>query len=295
MRYCKLLLMCGIVLGLSGPAWAIAVTMNMRNFDDGTLYGVADNTYTGEVNLNGLNQIPPTGGIFGGVQSDTWGVFRVENMQDVNGNYFYQGGPTQEITAIFWGERDTYLKQTTSGGVVTQEIHGIGLHAAFFYDTTPDWSTAVLAGPAGWTIDGSGRPAYAGITDGTLIWTMNSTSGWSQSFPTEEFFATFNSAAASYNSHGNLHLDMGPVPGWGTGINNWTLDTNTIPAWNVTGTALDKMTDLLLTFDGTDVGSGSWLLRTSDPMEGDLIPEPVTMAGLLLGVGCLGRYIRKRR
>ena len=90
-------------------------------------------------------------------------------------------------------------------------------------------------------------------------------------------------------------MDMATVDGWGTGSKNWQLDTNTIPGWNATGTVQDKMTDLLVTFSGTDAGSGLWLLRTSDPLEGDLVPEPVTMAGLLLGVGCLGGYVRKRK
>lgn len=333
MRYLKLLLMLGILAAAAGPVVAdtalITVTMNMRNFDEGTLYGVPDGLYTGEAALDLLPQFSPTGGFFNGVQSDTWGIFRVENIQDTDGNYFYIGGPGHEITAIFWGETDTYLNQTTSGtGVITQEIHGVGLKAAFFYDTTPDWSTASVAGPAGWTVDAGvdgqpgvagvdddgdtivdnaselgwvgsdDRPTYAGITDGDLLWTMGSTSGWSQEFPTEDFFATFYSGAASYESHGNLHLDFGTVPGWGTGSQSWggaTLDTDSIPAWNATGTAMDKMTDLLLTFDGTEVGSGDWLLRTSDPMEGAMIPEPVTMAGLMLGLGCLGRYIRNRR
>ena len=30
-------------------------------------------------------------------------------------------------------------------------------------------------------------------------------------------------------------------------------------------------------------------------LEAELVPEPVTMAGLMLGIGCLARYVRKRR
>ncbi|HUU91772.1 MAG TPA: PEP-CTERM sorting domain-containing protein [Phycisphaerae bacterium] len=30
-------------------------------------------------------------------------------------------------------------------------------------------------------------------------------------------------------------------------------------------------------------------------LEAELVPEPVTLAGLMLGIGCLARYVRKRR
>ena len=328
MRCLRLLLLMGVVAALASPAWAITITMHVKNFDEGTLYNVVDNTYTGVLNLDALAQLSPVGGLTWRGQSDTWGIFRVDDIQDTDGNYLYQGSASREITAIFWGETDNYLKQTTTTGLVAQEIHGIGLQAAFFYDTTPDWATvAKTTGPAGWTPDygadgqpgkagvdddgdgtadnsdleylwaGSddGGPQYTGITDGNLIWTMNSTSGKYQTFPTDEFFADFDQAQAAYASSGAVLLDMGSVDGWGTGPDNWQLDTQTIPAWNTTGTALDKMVDLQLEFDGTSQDSGAWLLRTSDPMEGDLVPEPVTMAGLLLGIGCLGRYVRRRR
>jgi len=329
MRCFRLLLLGGIVLALTVPAGAISVTMNLRNFDQGTLYGVADGTYTGVGTLDSLAQIPPTGGLTYLGQSDTWGIIRVENIQTSGGDYLYQGGADREITGIFWGGIDNYLDQSTSGGLITQEIHSNGIQMALFYDTTPDWGTVAQGtGPGGWTpdygLDGApgavgvdddgvngvddpgeymfpgtddGGPMYTGITDGTLIWTMVSTGGLDQDFPTDDFIAEFNQnlAAAAYNSSGGLLFDMGTVDGWGTGPNNNQLDTDTILAWNAAGTAQDKTVDLTVSFDGTSNDSGAWLLRTSDPMEGDLIPEPVTMAGLMLGIGSLVGYARRRR
>lgn len=309
MRYCKLLLMGGILLAFSMPAMAITITMHMVDFDEGTLYNVGDGTYTTGPTLDGLTQITPTGGFINGHQSDTWGVFRVDDIKDNVGNYIYQGQDGlggHEITAIFWGLTDTYLNQATGGGEVVQEIHGVGLQAAFFYDYnpigTPDWATAVTAGPGAWDnttgpVDGALNlgPVYPGITDGTLLWTMRSTSGWNKLFPTEEFFNTYKSEGANYGSNGNMLLDMATVDGWGTGPSNFQLDTNTINGWNTTGTAKTKMADILLAFSGSDDDTQGWLLRTSDPLEGNLVPEPITMTGLLLGIGCLGRYIRNRR
>ena len=305
MRCVKLLLMGGIVLALVAPASAITITMNLRNFDDGTLYNVNDGTYGSSqpdpTVLDALTQISPTGGLINGVQSDTWGIIRVENIETPGGGYLYQGGENAEITAIFWGMQDTYLEQVTSTGVVTQDIHGVGMQIAFFYDTTPDWVAANAVGPLGWStalgLGGLDRPEYAGITDGELIWTMRSTTGWSLDFLMEEFFAQFNAAGATYASSGNMLLNIGPVDGWGTGSQNWTLDTDTILGYQTGDTVFSptKTVDILIAFDGTDTNSGLWLLRTTDPIEGDMVPEPLTMAGLMLGIGSLVGYIRRRR
>ncbi len=40
----------------------------------------------------------------------------------------------------------------------------------------------------------------------------------------------------------------------------------------------------------------NWIVYTPDPADMiAAVPEPVTMAGLMLAIGCVGRYIRKRR
>ena len=38
-----------------------------------------------------------------------------------------------------------------------------------------------------------------------------------------------------------------------------------------------------------------WLVSSSDPVTGTVVPEPVTMAGLMLGIGSLVGYVRRRR
>ena len=55
---------------------------------------------------------------------------------------------------------------------------------------------------------------------------------------------------------------------------------------NAYGSAQREIRNVVLSFDGTDY-TGTFADAT--------VPEPITMAGLLLGVGCLTRYVRNRR
>lgn len=317
MRCFKLLLMGGIVLALSVPASAFSFKANLTDYDDGTIYVINDpaNPYVGEAACDGIPvQYPPTGGLISGVQSDTWGIFLLENIKnlDTGSNWYTWDEGVDEITALFWGERDTYLDQVTaSDGTITQNIHGVGMHVAFFRQYDPpageEWP-GNATGPAGWTVNDNGTPAdtsddfpeYAGITDGTCIWTMNSTTGFNKDFLNDEFFAEFIQAQATFESSGDVVFDVGPVPGY-TGVKNWTINNDAIAAWeDLDGPGGNdptktKMVDISIHFEGTEENRGDWLLLTSDPMVGDIIPEPVTMAGMLLGIGCLGRYIRRRR
>ena len=53
--------------------------------------------------------------------------------------------------------------------------------------------------------------------------------------------------------------------------------------------------DLFVTTNLVPDQSLVWSFTSDDPVRGNMVPEPVTMCGMLLGIGCLGRYIRKRR
>ena len=173
MRWLTLLLIGGLVLAVSGPAWGISflqpyngpVTMKFSNWDTGVLYNVSDNQtpVVGEGALNLLPQIPPPNN-FG--SEDSWGAAQLVWIKGAQNQVLWIAGPgVPEVTGLFWGERDTYLKQTTTislgldgqpgkAGVdddgnlviddvselgwlgsddiaVAQHIHGVGTHIAF--------------------------------------------------------------------------------------------------------------------------------------------------------------------
>lgn len=317
MRINILVLAVAVAVTLAVPASAITLTqaytgaikMNVTDYDEGQLYAVADGSYgTGTGNPMPAPLPGIVGGLINGHQSSTWGILRVSNIiaDDGSDTVLWQTSSSSELTMIFWGMTDTYLKQTTdiSTGGISQDIHGTGLQLALFEDTTPNYP-GNATGPAGWTVgpiglDGNNMPTYAGVTDGTLVATMRSRPGYDLDFLTDEFFATFNQNASLYGSTGHFLADIAPIDGWTDGVNA----VNTLPfgldckpAWQAGDTLLSGPSgtrDVLFGFTGTSNGSGPWLLKTTDPVEACLVPEPLTMFGLMMGLVSMGGYVRRR-
>ena len=57
--------------------------------------------------------------------------------------------------------------------------------------------------------------------------------------------------------------------------------------------------DLRVHITNTPIGARpnpnyDWLVQSSDPVTGDLVPEPVTVLGMFLGIGSVSAYIRRR-
>jgi hypothetical protein len=317
MRRFALLLIGGLaVAAFSGQASAISfggyngpITIHLTDWDGGTLYNVADGSYNA-AQLAALT-IDPSGTTpnskapytnSGG--SDTWGVMRVDNiiMGKSPGSALYTAGQNggEQILAIFYGEHDQKLTQTTVGTTVQQQIAGVGFQIAFF-DYTPYVGTASFTGGPTLGSGSTASPTYAGVTNAAnLLWTMRGVPGFNSLDPVDSFFVNFNGLDQSEQSFGNLLADMTgtggilPLDFWGNGPQNKMLDTNAI-------LGAFGFVDVSIAFNaGTNETNfferGNWLLQSNDPIRTSVaVPEPVTMAGLMLGIGCLARYVRKRK
>lgn len=286
-----------VVLALAVPAGAISlggyigpVKLKFSDLDTGTLYTKAgDYTTVGEAAMDLLPQIavPNRFGI-----EDSWGISRLTVIETVPGGDTLWSRTTadSEIVAIFWGERDTYIKQTVTGPDIVQEIHGVGMKIAFW--EVPGNQSISLPGTFT-TADRTAEDLVTGLNSvGTLIWTLNSVPGFNSLFPTDEFFTTFSptgSAFGPFNAVGGMLADFGTITRFGGGTLTGSLNDMFAQPPNEA--------DWRITFTGVvpSAGNTGFLVASDDPILANTVPEPLTMIGMLMGAGTVARYIRKRR
>lgn len=319
MRASALLLIGGLALAVLGvPANADTLQIHISGFDVGTLYDVSAGTTINNSAILDSIGIAPVGGFINGQQSDTWGIISIDQVRDLTtGKTLYNDGglPSQlpgaptHLFGIFWGLTDNFLQTATSSatpGGISQDIRGVGIQVAIFSDGdtwptgAPGPSASGTAGPGG---DGKNVITYPGVTAtgsvATPYWTFRSTTGLLQSDLNNEVFETFiqDAAGQAFGSSGNFFANMAAVDGYGAGSANDYLDTNgrlAFQAGDAPGVPT-KPVDTLFSFGGDPADAASWLLFVDDPITANNVPEPVTMAGLLLGIGCLTRYVRRRK
>jgi hypothetical protein len=289
--------------GYSGP-----ITIKLSNFDTGTIYSGADGTYTNDGRDLGSGPTSPISSLtadqsnLGSVLpgEDAWGILYVTgiykgtNPAPTPANTLWVPTTTQEITAIFWGQTDTFVK-IGSGGA-SEEIHSNGLQAAFFVDNTPNFDQT--GGPGARTNSGN-QPSYPTVTDGTLLWTFNSTTGFSPAAPgqytpdpTSEFFTDVGIAGGAVTGvvgSGGFNALVGSND-LGTGNQNNLLDASTTVTVKFTGAAAQP--------SDSPAGGPFWEVASQDPVIARAVPVPTPSAlagGLLLGAMISLNRIRRRR
>jgi len=299
MRVTKCVLAVGVILALAVPASAITfpasfnggpVQIKFTNLDTGTLYDVGSGNVgpiVGEAAMNALPVLVPVPNRFG--DEDSWGIARVSEIDDANGNAIWSRvTASDEIVGVFWGEQDTYFSQTVVGVTTAQEIHGVGYKIAFF--DVPGNQVVTLPG----TFTTAGRTAEDVVTGlntlpgTTLLWTLNSVPGKNEAFPTDEFFTTFFPPGNSFggeNAFGGMYADVGTINLFGGGTLTGPDNSRFIglPSWDINFTGVLPST--------TNTG---FLVRSNDPINAEVVPEPFSMAGMLLGLGTLVGYARRR-
>jgi hypothetical protein len=257
------------------------VRMKFINFDEGTVYVADDGEYGahgggGVGDLDALPQLSPVGGV---ANEDGWGVFRIQEILDSTGliTFYNHATANFEITGIFYGIQDTYLKVTDAGTTdEQQEIHSNGLSADF-------WAGPKNFNPAGGPLARTSATTNPTATDGTLIWSLNAVPGWVAG-DSDEFFSYFRPSDGGpgiMSSNGGFYGEWGATPG-GLGVDN--------------GQWLDPVgPDLESNFTG-ETGSFGWLLNSDDPFRATpAIPEPVTAAMSLLGLAGVALVALRRR
>lgn len=250
-----------------------------------------------------------------------WGIFQIDQILSgsiTGGNSISTGAITLydkgtspiDIVGIFYGGTDVTVTFTNS---FSYETSSAGLKFEIF--TQPDTYYGSLSTPA---LGASARTdqnefpnvGYDGTNTNTLlVGAERVITGTSQpGMDLYEFYSSFNALATSgtFNTYVSVAplteaFDSSSVSVGFSGSQNTNFNTNVFPTptykWDsvtlgpmVPGTTADFR--LKGGSEGTDY---NWLVRSSDPLTTAFVPEPITMLGLVLGVGGLAGYVRKRR
>ncbi|MCL2700147.1 MAG: PEP-CTERM sorting domain-containing protein [Phycisphaerae bacterium] len=317
-----------LVTGLAlTTAGAGAVTFNepytgplkfkFANYESSRIYFGPDGTYTATSGPDGLTltdlketawvpgvtsfgSIAPPGGIPG---EDTWGLFECTSIygQDpVTGQYnvvlWEKGNPGPDIVAMFYGVVDMQVTLTTRpDGLVQQEIWAAGDLKMDMYEV-PN-ASAILNAPTART-----------AADQYPLWTVGEPILRGAAIENQIDFPTPPESGMKYWSKVILDPQAGSVvsrsaiEGTAKLFVEW-YGGSAFQQFSISGPDLEFTTHLY----GNDT-KFDWTMSSDDPAFGGanppptppqppqptVIPEPITMMGLLLAAAGAGNYLRRR-
>ncbi len=313
----SVLLVSALVLSLGGISQAVSIkagplVFKTYNWEVSTLYtgGTTGVTYFRDASTPGYDAANPLHGLFSALTAtqtvpgvlysdeDQFGLLEVTQLWDgtvisggtdiASGNKYWDKGDNGEyLRGMFWGGQDqrVFFGDDGEGGQYTR-IYATGINYNFYemnYDYTSDPQTNSLLEP--WDRDGQDYfTNWRGNGEGTLE--VQGTSSW---------FRYIGDSVGNANGQTLVFLDADANIGeWMNNPTNYLDDFWTIPS------SLDGL------FNGgasTEIRQ-SWTIFAQQPWIKSedtgyayyqVVPEPVTMLGMILGMGGLTRYIRKRR
>jgi len=296
MRILKLCIMLGLVLVLSVPVWAIPVRVQSENREQGNLFitiAAAAGTYNRilvagvpewELSTSPGTYLPHTSGsqVWNNAE-DGWGLIWLNDMRldnDNNGSYetVVYNGPTDAsgglaYIGMFWGVKDDVVVVNANK---TYDVSSSGVKFEMWAVTLPKSINTYYIENVDLTADT--RSAQNVLN----TWPMGSGT------------LVLSGTADSFNFSGSLLA----TSGGGFGSSDVFISVNTGAGQGIWGPSWDTNTqlgsDLYLNWTVANVFENNSLV-SSDFGYGDVIPEPVTLLGVFIGVAGLGNYLRKRR
>ena len=283
-------LVCVAALGFQSTASAIVfaggytgpVTIKIGDYDMGTTYNQQPDgtTLTGSA-LTSQVLAPATGAQPG---ENSWGIARITEIDAPGSIPVWMPSANDFLFVMFYGEKDFQLTQHGQ----TQYIDGTGMKVDMYETTTNTWNPS--QGSAGRT----GLSTYTGVTVGAPILSLSSlpdfinANGNNGGLATE-FESQFNAGALSGQGLAYMKITGGSDAGqWGKNIF----------ATPVSTAAGVPNADIFLNWQifPNDLTNADWLVKTNDPAQGDIIPEPVSVViwSLLGVVGLAVGWWRRR-
>jgi hypothetical protein len=276
------------------PSGGTNFTIKYRNFDMGTLYPDKPKgtiVTTADLLDATAGQVGPKGGVG---NEDSWGIALITDIfaadrkvGDPNLPVWTNGQGGLQLTAMFYGERDSYFEQTGTHG---QHIEGTGLHLDIWQDGAGNGPNSLFNATLG-SGGRTGLDTYTNVTDGTRVLQMVSEAGHLNlpgdfGGPGSEFAEDFNTVA--FNGSGSAFLSI--VGGnWGGAFNS-----NTFVPPNAGFNNADNRVSFT-TLPNANPVVADWLVQSEDPLVAVLaIPTPTSGLTAMALVGMLGLGRRRR-
>jgi len=318
MRVMKTIAVGALVMALAAPVWALTiptvpgglVAFNSRNQDQGTGYVWSDTTPGHSITFDPNRPLPTGVTAFAAAgeigNEDSWGLFTFYQIQhgisdgiggiQPSGTVYYSnsdGSNSTWLAGVFYGGVDSSVTISNVQDpftLVTTQLFQVQADDVKFELWAIDKADLVntVANPLDSNsltnyIAASRTAAnrYTGWVDG--LHGVELLSGTSTYFQ----FTGQQLSGSTFAGHTLVYWNIDPNdpnalwnPSWGLG--NYFTDPH--------GNTADMTTDF------TDVaGSRDWSTTSKDLGGIDVIPEPITMIGLLMSVVGVGGYVRRRR
>jgi len=301
MKYLKAGVVAVMILAVSGTAGAVSLKpgpafFHAENWDMATIYvhdtpGVYDPGDFTPWDGVGVPPAVPYKIVPKGAEpnEDSWGVFRLREIiegrikpdgyiaPDSPTPYWRSGDNNEEILGVFWGLQDTQvtIKQDLSWEVTADNMHdnmqlelwcmpaaGFG---AFYPPVAGSAGRTAFNRYAGW-VDGTGTPLLRGES-GSYVYTSNFASPSLEGQTT--MYVKVDDTLASWQ--------------WNPLLGKKDYFSFAVPE-----------TDLYMSLQIGNASLGDWDAYSSDEGQAYVIPEPLTMLGVFVGVAGLVRYGRRR-